>query len=140
MRSCSSHPIFFSTDLWASGSHPAGLKAIGGNLFEQTLASGEPSYGTPGEDQFGVCIQGYLEKSNVDVVQEMVNLIVSQSVLKMHHKSVLKVSQKCSKKCPEMILSDHQKWTRSGMAAPLQGSFKRAMSGESPDIAKSWRQ
>ena len=56
--------------------NPAGLKAIGGNLFEQTLASGEPSYGTPGEDQFGVCIQGYLEKSNVDVVQEMVNLII----------------------------------------------------------------
>ncbi|SVB45164.1 uncharacterized protein METZ01_LOCUS198018 [marine metagenome] len=68
--------------------NPAGLKAIGGNLYEQTDASGEPSYGSPGDEGFGVCVQGYLEKSNVDVVSEMVNLIVSQRSYEINSKAV----------------------------------------------------
>ncbi len=68
--------------------NPAGLRAIGGNLFEQTDASGEPSYGLPGEEGFGSVVQGYLEKSNVDVVQEMINLIVSQRAYEINSKAV----------------------------------------------------
>ncbi|RKY53497.1 MAG: flagellar basal-body rod protein FlgG, partial [Candidatus Neomarinimicrobiota bacterium] len=68
--------------------NPAGLRAIGGNLFEQTEASGEPSYGLPGEEGFGSVVQGYLEKSNVDVVQEMIKLIVSQRAYEINSKAV----------------------------------------------------
>ena len=68
--------------------NPAGLKAIGGNLFVQTEASGEPNYGLPGEEGFGTINQGYLEKSNVDVVEEMVNLIVAQRSYEINSKAV----------------------------------------------------
>jgi len=68
--------------------NPAGLRAIGGNLFEQTEASGQPSYGLPAEEGFGSIAQGYLEKSNVDVVQEMINLIVSQRAYEINSKVV----------------------------------------------------
>jgi len=72
----------------ASFMNPAGLNAIGGNLFEATEASGDPSFGLPGEEGFGVLFQGYLEKSNVDVVQEMVNLIVAQRAYEINSKAV----------------------------------------------------
>lgn len=68
--------------------NPAGLRAIGGNLYEETEASGEPYFGLPGEEGFGTVIQGYLEKSNVDVVQEMINLIVSQRAYEINSKAV----------------------------------------------------
>jgi flagellar basal-body rod protein FlgG len=68
--------------------NPAGLRAMGGNLFEETEASGEPSYGLPGEEGFGTVMQGYLEKSNVDVVQEMINLIVAQRAYEINSKAV----------------------------------------------------
>jgi len=68
--------------------NPEGLRAIGGNLYEQTEASGDPIYGTAGDDGFGVILQGYLEKSNVDVVSEMINLIVSQRAYEINSKAV----------------------------------------------------
>lgn len=68
--------------------NPAGLKALGGNLFAQAEASGEPAYGLAGEEGFGQVVQGYLEKSNVDVVQEMINLIVSQRAYEINSKAV----------------------------------------------------
>jgi len=68
--------------------NPAGLRAIGGNLYEQTEASGVPAYGLPAENGYGNIVQGYLEKSNVDVVQEMINLIVSQRAYEINSKAV----------------------------------------------------
>jgi len=47
----------------------AGLEALGGNLFRQTFASGQPIVGVPGDPGFGVINQGYLESSNVDPVK-----------------------------------------------------------------------
>jgi len=58
--------------------NPPGLLGMGKNLFVQTEASGAPITGVPGEEGFGTIAQGYLEGSNVQVVQEMVNLIVAQ--------------------------------------------------------------
>ncbi len=68
--------------------NPAGLRSIGGNLYEESVASGPASIGTPGEEGFGAVVQGYLEKSNVDVVQEMINLIIAQRSYEINSKAV----------------------------------------------------
>jgi flagellar basal-body rod protein FlgG len=66
----------------------SGLNPLGGNLYEQTEASGEPVIGTPGTDSLGTIRQSYLEGSNVDVVQEMVNLITAQRAYEINSKMV----------------------------------------------------
>lgn len=58
--------------------NPAGLSAEGGNLFRETEASGAPVTGTPGQDGFGTMLSKYLEKSNVELVNELVDLITAQ--------------------------------------------------------------
>jgi flagellar basal-body rod protein FlgG len=58
--------------------NPAGLLAQGDDLYRASDASGGPTTGTPGEDGFGTLTQGYLEGSNVRMVDEMVNLMVAQ--------------------------------------------------------------
>jgi len=62
----------------ASFSNPAGLSPLGGNLFATTSASGEPESGAPGTDARGTLAQGFVEDSNVSVVEEMVNMIIAQ--------------------------------------------------------------
>jgi flagellar basal-body rod protein FlgG len=68
--------------------NPAGLNSVGGNLYTESLASGTPETGTPGENGYGTLQQGYLEMSNVKVVQEMVNMIVAQRAYEVNSKSV----------------------------------------------------
>ncbi|MFQ5737827.1 MAG: flagellar basal-body rod protein FlgG [Acidobacteriota bacterium] len=62
----------------ASFANPAGLNSIGKNLFLPTAATGDPVTGNPGENGVGSILQGSLEQSNVNIIEEMVNLIVSQ--------------------------------------------------------------
>lgn len=63
----------------ANFANPAGLNSIGNTLFTATDASGDPQVGTPGGTEgLGTLMQGYSEQSNVDVVEEFVNLIQSQ--------------------------------------------------------------
>jgi flagellar basal-body rod protein FlgG len=62
----------------ASFQNPAGLRALGGNLFAVTTASGEPTTGVPGSEGMGTVAQGFVEESNVSVVEEMVNMILGQ--------------------------------------------------------------
>jgi flagellar basal-body rod protein FlgG len=62
----------------AKFSNPAGLRPLGGNLFAVTTASGDPETGSPGVDARGTLQQGFLEDSNVSVVEEMVNMIIGQ--------------------------------------------------------------
>ncbi|MEC7906136.1 MAG: flagellar basal-body rod protein FlgG [Verrucomicrobiota bacterium] len=68
--------------------NPAGLAALGGNLFRETSASGEPELGDPGTESFGTIRQGFLENSNVNIVQEMVNMIVAQRAYEINSKSI----------------------------------------------------
>ncbi len=68
--------------------NPQGLEAMGKNLFLATAASGDPTEGTPGQDGFGAIQQGYLEKSNVDVVNEMVNMIACQRAYEMNSRTI----------------------------------------------------
>jgi len=63
----------------ANFQNPAGLNSIGGNLFTPTDASGDATVGVPGgQEGMGTVMQGYLEQSNVSVVEEFINLIVAQ--------------------------------------------------------------
>jgi flagellar basal-body rod protein FlgG len=68
--------------------NPAGLESLGGNLYKETEASGQAVDGTPGVEGFGTLAQNYLESSNVQVVEEMVNLITSQRAYEMNAKAV----------------------------------------------------
>ena len=68
--------------------NPAGLESEGSNLYKETPASGTPELGTPGQNGFGTLNQGYLELSNVSVVEEMVNLIQAQRAYEVNSKAV----------------------------------------------------
>ncbi len=68
--------------------NPGGLKSIGRNLYLATSASGDAITGTAGEDGFGTIAQGFLEMSNVSVVEEMVNMIVAQRAYEINSKAV----------------------------------------------------
>ncbi|MDR3710883.1 MAG: flagellar basal-body rod protein FlgG [Capsulimonadaceae bacterium] len=68
--------------------NPAGLTSIGGNLFKQTSASGDPQDGTPGQNGYGTLAQGELEMSNVQIVQEMVSMIVAQRAYEVNSKAI----------------------------------------------------
>jgi flagellar basal-body rod protein FlgG len=68
--------------------NPAGLRSMGQNLYKETDASGIPILGVPGTDGFGDLHQGYLESSNVEVVQEMVNMIVAQRAYEVSSKAI----------------------------------------------------
>jgi flagellar basal-body rod protein FlgG len=68
--------------------NPAGLRSIGRNLYLVSEASGEATTGNPGEDGFGTLAQGYLEMSNVSVVDEMVNMITAQRAYEINSKSI----------------------------------------------------
>jgi flagellar basal-body rod protein FlgG len=71
----------------------AGLQALGGNLFQQTVASGQATAGVPGDTAFGVIQQGYLEASNVDPVSEITNLISAQRAYEMNSKVIQAADQ-----------------------------------------------
>jgi flagellar basal-body rod protein FlgG len=68
--------------------NPSGLQSIGGNLFVETAASGVPEIGNPGEVGFGALRQGFLEASNVNVVEEMVAMILAQRAYEINSKSI----------------------------------------------------
>ena len=73
--------------------NPAGLQAIGGNLFFETAASGAPQVGVPNEEGYGTIEQGALENSNVEVVEELVKMITVQRAYEMNSKVVSAADQ-----------------------------------------------
>ena len=68
--------------------NPSGLRSLGGNIYEETTASGTPETGKPGEQGFASVMQGYVESSNVNLVEEMVNLITAQRAYEINSKSI----------------------------------------------------
>jgi flagellar basal-body rod protein FlgG len=68
--------------------NPTGLQAMGGNLFLESLASGTPQSGTPGLNGLGELASGTLESSNVNVVEELVNMIETQRAYEMNSKVI----------------------------------------------------
>ena len=73
--------------------NPAGLQAIGGNLFLETASSGAPQVGNPGENGLGTVLQHTLEHSNVSVVEELVNMITTQRAYEMNSKVISTADQ-----------------------------------------------
>jgi len=68
--------------------NPAGLQAIGGNLFNETAASGAPIQGTPSIGGLGNLIQGSVETSNVNIVEELVSMIETQRAYEISSKAI----------------------------------------------------
>lgn len=68
--------------------NPAGLLATGQNLFVQTAASGPPSVAPPGCNGYGRTVQGFLEGSNVKIVEELVKMIIAQRAFEVNAKAI----------------------------------------------------
>lgn len=73
--------------------NPGGLLALGDNLYSESPESGRPILGNPGFDDFGELHQGYLEASNVDVVEEMISMITAQRAYELNSKTVKTVEE-----------------------------------------------
>ncbi len=72
----------------ASFINPSGLEPLGQNLFVESPASGQPNTGTPGANGLGSISQGFLETSNVNVVQELITMIQTQRAYEMNSKAI----------------------------------------------------
>jgi len=81
-------PQAIGTIALASFLNPAGLEPQGQNLFAESPASGQPSTGTPGANGLGLLSQGFLETSNVNVVQELITMIQTQRAYEMNSKAI----------------------------------------------------
>lgn len=76
--------------------NPTGLEAVGNNLYRESAASGAPIVGTPGQAEYGTLTQGALETSNVNVVEELVNMIETQRAYEMNSKAISTTDQMLS--------------------------------------------
>ena len=81
-------PQSIGTITMASFVNPAGLEPKGQNIFGETVASGQPNAGTPGQNGLGALMQGFVETSNVNVVQELVTMIQTQRAYEMNSKAI----------------------------------------------------
>jgi flagellar basal-body rod protein FlgG len=73
--------------------NPSGLQALGGNLFAETVSSGNPQQSAPGQNGMGKLVQGSLESSNVEVVEELVDMITTQRAYEMNSKVISTADQ-----------------------------------------------
>lgn len=88
-----STPTTVGTIQLADFINPAGLQTVGGNLAVESAASGSPTTGNPGLNGLGTVVQGSVEASNVNVVEEMVNMIETQRAYEMNSKAVQTTDQ-----------------------------------------------
>ena len=77
--------------------NPAGLESRGENLYAETTASGNPSTNTPGTNGAGMVSQGYVETSNVNVAEELVNMIQTQRAYEINSKAITTSDQMLQK-------------------------------------------
>lgn len=77
--------------------NPEGLIYDGFNRYSETEASGAPETGNPGENNFGYIAQHYLENSNVEIVEEMVDMIAAQRAYEMNSKSITTANEMLQK-------------------------------------------
>ena len=81
-------PVQVGTVQLANFINPAGLHSLGQNVYGETAASGTPTVGTPGTNGLGTINQGFVETSNVNVVEEMVSMIQTQRAYEINSKAI----------------------------------------------------
>ena len=89
----SSAPSQIGTLQLADFINPQGLQPVGQNLFKESVASGNPQTGNPGLNGLGTLIQGAVESSNVNVVEELVDMIETQRAYEMNSKAIQTVDE-----------------------------------------------
>jgi flagellar basal-body rod protein FlgG len=89
----SAQPTQIGSVLLTDFINPQGLQASGQNLYKETVSSGAPQQGTPGLNGLGEIRQGSLEGSNVNVVEELVNMIETQRAYEMNSKAIQTVDE-----------------------------------------------
>ena len=77
--------------------NPTGLESRGENLYVETTASGTPTTNTPGMNGAGLLLQGYVETSNVNVAEELVNMIQTQRAYEINSKAITASDQMLQK-------------------------------------------
>ena len=77
--------------------NPGGLLSKGANLYEESAASGEAKFNLPGTNGAGTLTQGYLETSNVNVLEELVNMIQTQRAFEINSKAITASDQMLQK-------------------------------------------
>jgi flagellar basal-body rod protein FlgG len=87
-QSGSATPVTIGTLQLATFINPAGLQSLGENLYGETASSGTPSSNAPGSNGAGTLNQGYVETSNVNVVEELVNMIQTQRAYEINSKAI----------------------------------------------------
>src|SRR5690606_26110406 len=88
--------LFVGNAALANFTTPTGLKQIGSSNWEETGISGVPTFGVPGEGAYGSLMAGSLERSNVDITEELVGLITAQRNFQANAKAIdtaIQVSQ-----------------------------------------------
>lgn len=93
LLSGSTTPSVLGTIQLARFSNASGLRSLGKNLFAETPSSGTATVANPGTNGFGTLAQGFLEASNVNIVEEMVNMIVGQRAYEVNSKVIQTVDQ-----------------------------------------------
>jgi flagellar basal-body rod protein FlgG len=93
LQAGNSSPTEVGTIQLANFVNPAGLQPVGQNLFMESGSSGSPQTGVPGLDGMGALSQGSLETSNVNTVEELVNMIETQRAYEMNSKAIATAEQ-----------------------------------------------
>lgn len=96
-QSGSAQPVQVGSLQLATFINPAGLQAMGENLYVETAASGNANTNTPGTNGAGLLSQGYVETSNVNVVEELVNMIQTQRAYEINSKAITTSDQMLQK-------------------------------------------
>jgi flagellar basal-body rod protein FlgG len=97
LQAGSAAPVQVGSLQLATFINPSGLQSMGGNIYQETASSGTPSTNVPGTNGTGMLNQNYLETSNVNVVEEMVNMIQTQRAYEINSKSITTSDQMLQK-------------------------------------------
>lgn len=90
-------PILLGQIQTANFINPPGLESMGGNIYKETFASGAPTVGIPGTNGLGAINQGYVETSNVNATEELINMIQAQRAFELNSKVVTTSDQMLAK-------------------------------------------
>jgi flagellar basal-body rod protein FlgG len=93
----SSAPVQVGSIQLATFINPTGLLALGENLYSETAASGNPGTNTPGTNGAGLLMQNFVETSNVNVAEELVNMIQTQRAYEINSKAITTSDQMLQK-------------------------------------------